>query len=199
MELLKKKRLEIEKVDRIGGLIPIGKLTLVSGLPGAGKSYSIIKFLNENDVTPIYFNLDETEIGDLKTEMFGSEDLMDLLKFNYIDLDNQVIVLDTYTRIEQISNIGKDELAKILEDLCSKYKNLTLILLAHPEEFVGKDGVFKDNPMIARNCYEFLHLEKQISSSTAKGVTTKTLKFWLYVNKGRGYDGDRVIENFMRD
>lgn len=197
MKLLQKKRLEVTSIERIGGLIPVGKLTLVTGLPGSGKSYSTIKFLNSHGIRPIYFNLDETEIGELDTEMFGSEDLMDLLNFNYTDLSDQVIILDTYTRVEHISNLSKEELAERLEQL-SIYYNATIILIAHPEEYVGKDGIFKDNITIARNCYEFLHLEKNISSSTSKGTTTKTSSFWLYINKGRGYSGDRIIENWMR-
>ena len=198
MKLLDKKRLHIVKVERIGGLIPINKMTLITGLPGSGKSYSTIKFLNIHDITPIYFNLEETEIGDLKAEQFGSGELMDLLDGNYTDLDGHVVILDTYTRVEQITGYTKEVLANIVDKLAEHY-NATIILIAHPEEYVGKDGIFKDNQMIARNSYEFLHLEREIKSQTSKGVTVKTTNHTLFVNKGRGLTTDRIIPNWVRD
>jgi len=196
MILLEEQRMVLNPVERIGGLVPINKLTLFTGLPGSGKSYSCIKFLNTHDITPIYFNLDETEIGDLKADMFGSEFLINLLELKYEDMVGQVIVLDTYTRIEHITGWEKETLSDIFERLAL---NNTVILIGHPEEYVSAGGIFKDNVMIARNCYEFLHLEKRISSKTAKGITDISQSFWLMVNKGRGYTGDRVIGNWMRD
>ena len=55
-----RKQLVIEPIKRIGEIFPQNKLTLLTGLPGTGKTYSTIKAFNRDGITPIYFNLDET-------------------------------------------------------------------------------------------------------------------------------------------
>lgn len=44
---------------RIGNILPKHKLILLTGLAGTGKSYSLLKFLNLHQVSPIVMNLDE--------------------------------------------------------------------------------------------------------------------------------------------
>ena len=134
--------------------------------------------------------------------MFGSSQLSSLFELKYTDLQDTVIIIDTYTRLESHFNISRDmdkkKIVDRMEDIVEHY-GCTLIVIAHPEEYVGKDGVFKDNIYLARNCYEFFHLEKQISSTTKQNKTIKSVSYWLYVNKGRGYHGDRIIGNWMRE
>ena len=55
----------IEPATLIGNLIPSNKLTLLTGLPGTGKSYSVVKFLNKEGIKPIVLNLDNAPFPDL--------------------------------------------------------------------------------------------------------------------------------------
>ena len=196
-------QLEVESVSRIGDLLPVGKITLLTGLPGVGKTFSILKFLNQNNIKPIYFNLDETEIKDMDVYNFGSDKLTDFISCKYKDLKDEVIVIDTYARFQyHISSItdgspSKEDITKAIEEIV-KYYGCTLIILGHPEDYQGSDGIFKDNPSLARNCYEYIHLSKEVKSKTAKGVTTKEALYFMYVMKGRNYTGSRIIENWMR-
>ncbi len=192
----------IEKTDRIGGIIPKNKVTLLTGLPGSGKSFTISKFLNENNIVPLYFNLDPTELGELNTRMYGGEDLLALLnaKNDFTDLKDSVVVIDTYIRMESLLSgmFTKDGIVALLEEVIERY-NITIIVIGHPEDYVGKDSIFKDNPTLVRNCYEHIHIEKKNQSSTRKGVTEITQSIITYITKGRGYTGERAIVNWMRD
>ncbi len=163
------KRLVIEPVERIGNVIPKNRVTLVTGLPGTGKSYSIGKFLNENDIKPIYFNLDATEIGDLKVDMFGGEALVELaMKYNdFKDLKDKTIVIDTYARFEELMSAHLDTSAlvegrvvQLFENITKKYK-CTLIVIGHTEDYVAKDSVFNANKALSRNTYEHLHFSRK--------------------------------------
>ena len=51
--------MKILNYTRIGSIIPKHSLTLVTGLPATGKSFSILKFLNQEQIKPFVFNLDE--------------------------------------------------------------------------------------------------------------------------------------------
>ena len=200
MKYMDKKQLTIEPVDRIGGLFPKNKITLLTGLPGTGKSYSTIKFLNKNNIVPIYFNLDHSEIGNLESDMFDNNDLVELMNSEnkYTDLENKVIVIDTYSRLESLTEKRDRELVDLLESLVETY-NFTLIILAHPEDYVGRDSIFKDNTTLVRNCYEHIHLEAKITSSTKNKETTITVMHIMYVKKGRSYIGDRTVIDWMRE
>ncbi len=199
----------IQKTERISKIFPKGKVSLILGLPGSGKSTSTIKALTEDDIEPVYFNLDETEVGDniqLKN-MFGEEQLVDFMFGNYEDIRNQVVVIDTYIRVEHHmlgrklkdgTEITKDILVEMFETLSKKY-NLTLIILAHPQDYASREGIFIDNPLLARNCYEMMYLEHSYTKGTGKDRGKIFENFILYIKKGRGYTGEMVIHNWMRD
>lgn len=208
--LLMEEQMEtIEPVNRIGGLIPENKITLLHGLPGTGKTYSLIKFLNKHNIEPIYFNLDYTSIGSLKTKMFDEEVLKEFLLKKYDSLNGEVVIIDTYIRMEDVLDkalegtvhqLPKKEkelrISNYLEKLQSHY-NCTFIIIGHPEDYVGRSSVFKDNQTLVRNSYEALYLEKIIP--TKKGTTDKDISYILHIQKGRSYTGQRLIENWMRD
>lgn len=211
MEFMDRERLVIEPVERIGNVIPKNRVTLVTGLPGTGKSYSIVKFLNKNKIKPLYFNLDATEIGELEADMFDGKDLWDLLRKsnNFEDLKDKTIVIDTYSRFEELAfsalsnakdlkDLTKERIVEIFENVIKKY-NCTVIVIGHPEDYASKDGIFKDNPALVRHCYEHLHFEKKIKSATSKGSTTLEELHIMYITKGRVYTGERIFQNWMRE
>ena len=210
MKFMDRERLVIEPVERIGNIIPKNRVTLVTGLPGTGKSYSIVKFLNKNSIEPVYFNLDATALGDLKADMFDGKDLRELFagRNKFEDMKDKVIVVDTYARFEELlfsvippeksKILTNESIVSLLEGFINKYQ-CTIIIIGHPEDYVGKDSIFKDNPALVRHCYEHLHFEKKITSATVKKINTITEHHILYITKGRAYTGERIIHHWMRE
>ncbi len=201
MNFMERDRTIINDVERIGGIIPIGKITLLTGLPGTGKSYTTVKFLNHHLITPLYFNLDETSIDSLNAEMFGEDDLIDLINpdNHFDDISDKVIIIDTYIRFEDIiGQLPKTKIVSMLESMIERY-GFTIIIIGHPEDYVGKDSIFKDNPILIRHCYEHIHLEKKNHSSTSKGITTISETNITYIKKGRANGGSKIIQDWMRE
>ena len=124
---------------RIGNMIPENELTLFTGLPGTGKSYSLLKFLNLNDVSPILFNLDQDatlQQFKLNGELVDGKSLMNLVKLEYKDLKDEVVVIDTYQQAKEMLGIGSEngqqkftqQLVKLCrESLC------TVIVVGHQQ------------------------------------------------------------------
>lgn len=188
---------------RIGSIIPKGCITLFTGLPATGKSYTLLKFLNQENIKPFVFNLDSDPTLANFNFIGMTDDKSALLGFldgKVDDLDNEVIVIDTDSRMMSYYGSGintqKDQIAinQVLQDLCLKH-GYTIIVLAHPEDYVGKSSVFKDNPYLIRDCHEHLHLDKIMSS----GRKLEPCLYRFYINKARGLGGTRTIDNWLRE
>jgi len=208
MTLLNKERLMIETVDRIG-VFPKNKVTLMLGLPGVGKSTTAIKELQHHGVIPIWFNLDhsDTTADKDKIDMFDDKYLSDLLMCKIGDIKGRVVVIDTYTRLD---SYVRDEMSAYTDGVdIQKFivnrlellanSGVTVIVLAHPEDYVGRDGIFKDNPLLARNCYELITIETRISTAKKELESGNAISYYTYIKKGRNYKGDTFITNWMRD
>jgi hypothetical protein len=212
----------MEKVDRIGTVFPKNKLTLVLALPGSGKTTTTLKALIADNIVPIWFNLDysDTTANKDKIEQFDDTYLMDLLLLKIEDVKDRVILIDTYERLEEVvihylidskTPLPKDEVKRYivnkLEELADS--GVTVIVLAHPEDYVGRDGIFNDNIFLPRRAYEVISMETKLSTSTQVLKGEKKLKgtnkleestsYFTHIKKGRAYDGPRVIHNWMRD
>ena len=193
--------MNILNYTRIGNIIPKHSLTLVTGLPATGKSFTILKFLNQEQIKPFVFNLDE-DPALLQFPYLGMTSDRNLLKGflngEVEDLDNEVIVIDTYSRM--IAELGlentKEEQRQITDTLLNlcRDKGYTILIIGHPEDYIGRSSVFKDNQSLVRDCHEHLHFDKILS-------TGRTLDKPLYrfsINKGRGIGGTQIIDNWMR-
>jgi hypothetical protein len=215
MKLMNKDRLMISKINRIAEVIPESKLTLVLGLPGSGKTTSVLKALVGQGIKPIWFNYDESDTP-LDTEkdihMFNGEYALDLVLGNIEDLKDEVILIDTYERFwEQFIhwNLSKDRkdryttdelkhlLVNLLETRCKE--GLTVLVLAHPEEYVGRDGIFKDNPVLARRAYEIISFETRLSTSVKELRAGNGTSHFMYLKKARAFTGNTTYMNWMRD
>ena len=106
--------------------------------------------------------------------------------------DEPVIVIDTLTRM--IKDFPNDTaIVEFIEDLTPKF---TVIVVGHTADFVGKDGIFRDCPLLARNSSETLWLDKAEYKATK--LRSSYIEYNLHVNKGRGSGGARLIEGWMR-
>lgn len=194
-------KLVIPNYTFLGGIIPKNEVTLIVGLPGSGKTYTTIKFLNSLNIIPILANLDYSPIGTLLADQYGSELVEACLGHGDIEgIQDRVIIFDTYQRISEILDIedtrkSKEHLSNMLEKLAHE-KQCTVIVICHPEDYVGKDGVFKDNKYLARNCAEYIYIDSIVPRG--KTGTTEDIVHKTIIKKGRGSGGERVIDNWMR-
>ena len=189
---------------RIGNILPKHKLILLTGLAGTGKSYSLLKFLNLHQVSPIVMNLDE----DPTFKEFNTVGMTSDKKFirhffegDFTDMQGQVVVVDTYIRLLDYMNKLPGDLefqqlfSKVCLDLVEQY-NCTLIIVGHTEAYVTKGTVaFRDNPFLARNGHEHLHLD----CFTPTGVKAANAHYRMTVMKGRGIGGVSMYENWLRE
>ena len=189
---------------RIGNILPKHKLILVTGLAGTGKSYSLLKFLNLHNVSPIVMNLDEDPtfrefdtVGMTSDKKF----IQHFFEGDFTDMQDQVVVLDTYIRLlDYVDKLPSDlefqqQFSKVCLDIVEKY-NCTLIVVGHVEAYVTKGTVaFRDNPFLARNCHEHLHLD----CFTPTGVKAAAPHYRMTVMKGRGIGGVSMHENWLRE
>ena len=199
MELFPMGKPSFKSYIRIGNIIPQHALTLLTALPGCGKSFTLLKFLNKHGITPLYFNLDEDpSLLAFESNMTSDiEVLRKVFKGHFSDLQDQVIVIDTYQRLQELLDIpytkeGQEAITKVLMNLCKDIK-CTLIVVGHPQDFVGKSSIFTDNPSLVRNCHEHIHIDKILS--TKKGVPPR---YCTFINKNRGNGGTAIIEEWMR-
>lgn len=180
---------------------PKQEITLVHGTYGSGKSYSTIKAFNKVGIKPYYINLDYTAgLSGLDYHNL-SENILDVIhqvkEFN----EDSVVILDTYTVLDMIltGKFGKQlEQAAVVTylDKLRKSFNGTLVVIGHTADFVGKDGIFRDNAILARNAAEVLWVEKvEYKATTKKEAHTQ---YTLHVNKGRGNGGSRLVQSWMR-
>lgn len=195
-------KLIIPNYTFIGGIIPKNEVTLIVGLPGTGKTFTTIKFLNSEKIVPILANLDYSPIDGLLADQYGEELVKACLGEDTIEgIEDRVIIFDTYQRVSETLDIedsrkAKESLAKKLENLAHKHK-CTVIVVCHPEDYVGKDGVFKDNKYLARNCAEYIYFDSIIPRG--KTGDTADIVHKTIIKKGRGSGGERIITNWMRD
>ncbi len=177
----------------IGGIIPSNKLTLITGLPGTGKSYTTVKFLNSHMVKPIVINLDNSPFEELTADTYDHLVFHKLIDFKYDDLEGKVVIIDTYSNISL--DMADDEITHLFLRMVEEY-GITLIVIAHTENYASNDAVFTDNVPLVRNAYEHIHMSKQTSSDRA--TKDKTIHYHSFINKGRSSGGAKVIQNWMR-
>lgn len=191
----------ITPIPRIGGIIPINRLTLLTALPGSGKSYSLLKFLNLNHITPILFNLDhDAALQDFASYHFTDPAILKSVMLGQAeDLSGTVVVIDTYIRLLDVLGASENtkemqlEIAQQLENLCEHYQ-CTIIVIGHPEDYVGRSSIFKDNQYLVRCAEEHIHIDKILSTKKHSAP-----EYRMYVNKGRGISGTKIYEDWLRE
>ena len=186
-------------VNYIADVFPEKELTLLHGRQGSGKSYSCIKALNECGIKPLYIAVEESSgLDDLDKFYLSPKILNKMMKFEKININDKVIIIDTYSRLHQglMKKFELEEdIPKLLEKMIELY-DITIIVIGHTSPFVGKDGIFRDNISLARFAAEELFLEKTEYKATKS--RDAYIEYNLHVNKGRGLGGARIIQDWLR-
>lgn len=203
--ILEEYLVEIEPIERIAGVIPVHKLTLIHGIQGSGKSYSLLKALNSVNITPIHINLDySTGLDELDSYNVSERFLEEFLtqKFDKDSFKDSYVIIDTYTRLDgwikaKTPKATNQEIFELIEGCQKFYTDITVIVVGHTMPFVSRDGIFTDNPVLVRGVEEELFLEKTQYKATAKYKARSA--YTLHIQKGRGYEGERSIPDWMRN
>lgn len=197
MLIMQQPIMKITSYSRIGNIIPRNEVTAIVGLPSVGKTHTVIKFLNQEGITPIVINLDESPHDDsLNVISLPGSQIHNLDKFT--DLADKVIIIDTYQLM--MDELGFDntesEQKKISRSLIrtAHEKQVTIIVLAHTEDFASKEGIFTANPFLIRDCAEQIIMQ---SKQTNK-IKDNEVSYCSTVKKGRGIGGTKIIDNWMR-
>jgi len=198
------KRMETKPYELIGSLIPKGKITLLHGRSGSGKTYSLLSFLNKHDIEPIYLDFDDNDmykdtfkmihldgklfVGSMRDKVFAKS-----VKREFRD---RVIIIDTYTNCNlALSAVGSEarteDIAKMFEGI-----NCTVIVIAHTDYYSGKKAEPDTDKVFANHVACRLHLHKE-DSLDKRNKSVKTI-IYLEIEKLRGVSKN-IVPNWMRE
>jgi hypothetical protein len=154
-----------------------GKLNIVYGEKAAGKTTSVLKYLNSCNIKPFYIDYDSNEINYNVYRFVGCDNLIkDIIEFSSVD---DVIVIDHLDGLSNGRYMSEEDATKVLTVL-SNIK-ATVILLAHATAFKSatkKQLSFRGNDKIANNALTVYRLQDNN----------------LYIEKRRNKNNETIID-----
>ncbi len=176
-------------LEKIGDLIPVGKVTLLHGRSGCGKTLSILKYMISHDVKPIFIDFDSNdEYNSMNIVHVDGYRLIDVMKESKSVLNefkNQTIVIDTYIKANQTlldNDIG--DIHSLIDALTDR--GSTVIVIAHTSYYSGKPAEPDVDVVFANHVACRLHLHNEVKQ-------TKT-SIWLEIEKLRGTDSRNIVD-----
>lgn len=176
------------------------KVNLIHGESGSGKTYYILKHLNENKVPSYLADFDDNqqivlnEQGLNTTVLDGNKFLKYLLYFGDKEVPiskqlleetvGKVIIIDTWALFVRELFDG-DELEALLNLQRVASTGITFIVLAHTISFSGKDAI----PEMDSKVYKHINTRLYIRRVTR----TNDIVYDLIVEKVRGYSGPKIL------
>lgn len=166
-------------------------INLVYGASGLGKTVSSIKAINAEGIVPLLLDFDNNMSPEKnKCEYIhinGGEFMKEWLNHkSQVTLPrDRVIIVDTWATFE--ANEGTiDHLREIASN------GNTVIIIAHNLDLATRRDI-PDMPAVIVN-----HIDSKLYLDYKCEAKTGNQMFNLHVMKCRGYQGSRVIENWMR-
>jgi hypothetical protein len=184
--MLNHKQTAYMPISMIADVFVKGKINLLYGESGCGKTYSTLKALNSNGITPILLDLDNNlppEEIDLQFEHLNGVVIVKKFMKNNDSINivsDSVVIIDTWQMFASIT----DNDISFLEAL--KAKGNTIIVIAHAKDIATKKDIVDMESSIANHMDCKLFLERRKSSVD------------LIIKKLRGYTGPMTITNWMR-
>jgi hypothetical protein len=184
------------KINVYKDIVMLGKvfkkdgINLVYGESGLGKTVSTVKALNEDNVVPILLDFDNNNSPQSNGCEYIHIDGNSVLQSKNITLPTgEVIIIDTWQTFTDAG--GSIEFVKKLQS-----KNNTIVIVAHNKPLATRGDI----PDMDNKIYN--HLDSKLFLEYDKGSTVRSNPrpegFNLHVLKLRGYDGSRIIKNWMR-
>jgi len=193
--MLRTKITNYKEYIMVGNVFVKNGLNLIYGASGLGKTFSTIKALNEDNITPYLIDFD----NNLSPETTGLEfvhlDGVEILKLHKEDTegidipDNGVFIVDTWQLF--IDAGGTIDFLKEIAKLGN-----TVVIVAHNKDLATKQNIPDMDRRIANHMDSKLYLEYDKGSSTKTNPRPEGVN--LHIEKLRNYAGDRIIPNWMR-
>ena len=157
------------------------KINLIYGESGCGKTISTIKALNKEGIEPLLFDFDDNDSPMVNNCSYLHIDGYKALADKTMVIpQNKVIIVDTWHTYQTAGGtISK------LEEMA---RTNTVVIVDHNRDLSGK----RDIPTMDEHIVNHLG-SKMWLEITGKGV------YKLHIKKCRGYNGPRIIENWMRE
>lgn len=187
--MLNNKIVTYEDIIMLGKVFREHDINIIFGESGSGKTISTIKALNEDNIIPLLLDYDHND----SPETNGCEYIhIDGTKWNKDKNasipSGYVIIVDTWQMF--LTNGGSlDILNKIVKE------GNTVILIAHNKPIATKQDIPDIDHKYVNHFGSKLFLERNIS----KNKGTYTISYNLHVKKCRGYKGEPIIKNWMRE
>lgn len=166
-------------------------INLVYGASGLGKTVSSVKAINSNGIKPILLDFDNNMSPEKNNCEYTHINGADFMK-NYLNDSSsiilpkdQVIIVDTWATFE--ANEGTiDHLKEFVK------AGNTVIIIAHNLDLATRRDI-PDMPAVIVN-----HIDSKLYLEYKYELKTGLSFYNLHIMKCRGYQGSRIIENWMR-
>ena len=182
---------QYEEVVMIANVFRKNGINLVYGASGLGKTVSSVKAINADGIKPILLDFDNNmspeNNGCEYSHINGGEFMKEWLNHkSQVDVPNgYVIIVDTWATFE--ANEGTIDHLRALAS-----NGNTIIIIAHNLDLATRRDIPDMPAIIVNHIDSKLYLDHKMEAKTGKQ------SFNLHVMKCRGYQGPRVIENWMR-
>ena len=162
-----------------------GGINLLYGESGVGKTLSTIKALNKDGIEPILVDFDNNASPQQSRTEFIHLDGYKLMKLDNPTLPtNEVIIVDTWQLY--ITNGGNMSFLNTLNKIGN-----TIIVIAHNKPIATKQDIPDIDHKMANHFDGKLWFERKMIKNV--------YHYRLHILKLRGYTGEPIIDNWMRD
>ena len=187
---------EYDMPEFIGSVFRNGKIGVLYGTSGVGKTISAIKAVNADNEKPILLDFDDNdspEVNGCEYYHINGFDIIDRTSGVGVKMDidfpkDKVYIVDTWSVFSSQFDSEHDAMKALeyIRDLTDG----TIVIIDHNKDIATK----KDIPMMDEELVNHLGFKLYLEEGTKKEPEPT-----LVVKKLRGYSGDRRIYAWMRD
>ena len=187
--VVKEKPLE----EKVAGLFPKGKISLLYGDSGLGKTVSTVKALNAVGVVPILYDFDDNPVSDEvnceyilingENTLVRDGDTTDFRDDNFEVPRERVFIIDTWSSFSEWFSSERDAISFIKRNFIRN--NNTVIIIGHAKDIATR----RDIPMMDEVIANHLASKLWLREPRAKEKAEKRV---LEVKKLRGSNINRI-------
>ena len=173
-----------EPLKLIDGLVPRDKTTLLHGRSGCGKTFSLLKFFEDQGIRPVLLDFDDNDISFDAMHIDGDR-FIRALSLNdslLVELEKHVVIIDTYA-------MASISLKKHLDCTVQEFVDsldATIIVIAHTVYYSGKPAEASVPFEFANHVSCRLHLHNDVKITKVNN--------YLEVEKLRGKGSYNIID-----
>jgi KaiC/GvpD/RAD55 family RecA-like ATPase len=187
---------EYDMPEFVGSVFRKGKVGIIYGASGLGKTVSTIKALNEDGEKPILIDFDENdtpEVNGCEYYHIDGSEIIDRKSSIGLKMDidfpkDKVYIIDTWSVFKNNFETEHDAMKAVeyIKDITGG----TIIIVSHNKDIATK----RDIPMMDEELVNHLGFKLYLEEGSKKEPEPT-----LVIKKLRGYDGSRRIYAWMRE